>query len=203
MDLDPQRYLGVQGKHSDYRSIPSFVPTTASVEEEEVVLGDGVTLKLKNSKPKLENLTPAQWIIGSVRILADIISNTPAPDLRQTVLDYLSHTAKMGELATRYTWASVITLDDEYRRRQAEFNFRWGADTPHMSTLVLRERDRGKPKRPTAPIKPKTMPTCNLFNYGKTCHYGRECRYQHVCAICGEGHARIQHPSQDEGNKRE
>ena len=33
--------------------------------------------------------------------------------------DYMAYTAKTGELASKYTWASVLAYDQEYRRRQA------------------------------------------------------------------------------------
>ena len=52
--------------------------------------------------------------------------------MKRVTLDYLSHTSKMGELATRYTWSSVILLHDEYRRQQAAYRFHWGSDTPQL-----------------------------------------------------------------------
>ena len=74
----------------------------------------------------------------------------------------------MGELATRYTWSSVILLDDEYRRQQAAHGFRWGSDTPHMSMLVLREREKQKHRHPEdQPIKPQESPVCHMYNSGK------------------------------------
>ena len=145
LDLDPQAYLRKGNTTNNYRPIVNYIPRAANCEEEEVEIAAGVSIKLKSSaKTKLENVTPAQWTVANARILAELLDDTPASDTKRVTLDYLSHTAKMGELATRYTWSSVILLDDEYRRQQAAYGFRWGSDTPHMSMLVLREREKQK-----------------------------------------------------------
>ena len=41
---------------------------------------------------------------------------------------YLRYTIKIGELNQKYTWASILLYDDDYRRRQAELDFPWGSD---------------------------------------------------------------------------
>ena len=41
----------------------------------------------------------------------------------------MAYTAKLGELASRYTWASLLLYDQEYRCRQAAAHFRWDADS--------------------------------------------------------------------------
>ena len=48
----------------------------------------------------------------------------------------------IGELAARYTWQSVLLLYEEYRQRQAKQDFAWGTPDPHLSTVMLRDRDR-------------------------------------------------------------
>ena len=44
------------------------------------------------------------------------------------------------ELAARYTWQSVLLVDEEYRQRQAKQDFPWGTDAPHQGTVTLRDR---------------------------------------------------------------
>ena len=185
LDLDPQAYLRKGNTTNNYRPIVNYIPRAANCEEEEVEIAAGVSIKLKSSATtKLENVTPAQWTVANARILAKLLDDTPASDTKRVTLDYLSHTAKMGELATRYTWSSVILLDDEYRRQQAAYGFRWGSDTPHMSVLVLREREKQKHRHPRSTIKPQERPVCHMYNSGKTCTYGKECCFScHVLII--------------------
>ena len=110
--------------------------------EEEVDLTEDISLKLKSgAKPKLENIKPAQWVAANALILADIITTDQLEvPLHTLVLDYMSYTVKIGHLANRYTWQSVILFDDEYRDLQAQNHFRWGCDSSHLSTVALVER---------------------------------------------------------------
>ena len=74
--------------------------------------------------------------------------------------DYMAYTAKIGELASRYTWASVLAYDQEYRRRQA-------ADSQHLCTVLLKE----KAATPTG-IKPRGGQTAaELDPAAKKCAY--------------------------------
>ena len=93
------------------------------------------------------------------------------------------------ELAARYTWQSVLLVDEEYRQRQAKQGFPWGTDAPHLGTVML--RDRGLQLAPqqkkattggnanrSRPIGPSGKELCLQFNRG-TFHYGARCQYEH------------------------
>ena len=130
---------------------------------------------------------------------------------RQFLSDYLVYTVKVGELATRYTWASVLLYDDDYRRMQSELSFRWGSDAPHLSTVILKERDSSKlpGKQPFSKVPASTDSSseklkfrhCGHFNTGKECPYGQDCKFPHVCSICGRNHSRANH-KEDAGKPR-
>ena len=75
----------------------------------------------------------------NTKFLAEISALGPVV-LRSVLDDYLAYTVKIGELATRFTWALVLLYDDDYRRRQAEMDFCWGSDAPHLSMVILKER---------------------------------------------------------------
>ena len=45
----------------------------------------------------------------------------------------------IGELATGYTWQSVM-FDAERQQRQAADKFAWGDQAPHQSTVILCDR---------------------------------------------------------------
>ena len=172
--------------------IVDFIPATM-INEEEVTLGGSVILKV-NAKPKLEKVSPGMWISANVKILQKLMEDDDFD-----VMAYLRYTAMIGELATRFTWASVLLFDDEYRKRQAENKFVWGTDAPHLSTVLLRERPP-QPKagkqggnqaaRPQATGGPGA--TCRQFNRG-ACTYGATCKYEHVCSVCGGLHASKDH----------
>ena len=76
------------------------------------------------------------WIAANARIMA-----AHHDDLDHgTAKDDMACTAKIGELASRYTWASVLAYEKEYRRRQAAARFRWGSDSQHLCTVLMKEK---------------------------------------------------------------
>jgi hypothetical protein len=210
LDLNPQVFLNMPTAASPstgkYRAIVDYVPKTARRNEEEIELASGVTIKLKaGSKLKLENVSPAQWVTANSLILADIVQKeSPHSDVRSLVLDYLSYTAKIGELANRYTWASVMIYDDDYRDKQARLGFRWGCDSSHLTTVSLEERSfkrqpaNNKGNKAFKVVKPKDR-SCNYYNEGK-CFHGDKCKFPHTCSTCGKAHPAIEH--QDIGGKQ-
>ena len=100
-------------------------------DTEEISLGPGATLKLIS-------VSPAMWIAANARIMAALYDSD---DLDHgAAKDYMAYTAKIGELVSRYTWASVLAYDQEYRRQQAAARFRWGSDSQHLCTVLLKEK---------------------------------------------------------------
>jgi hypothetical protein len=86
----------------------------------------------------------------------------------------------VGELATRFTWASVMIFDDEYRQRQAREKFPWGRDAPHLSTITLRDRHpqqqqqqgkKGQGGANRGAVGPSGKEFCIQFNRGQ-CSFG-------------------------------
>ena len=126
--------------------------------------------------------------------------------IRQIFKDYIAYTAKIGELATRFSWPSVLLFDKEYRERQAMYNFRWGVDCPHLSTVFLKERvstSGWKPKGAGAYGKQSSRgnvaassegprPFCKQFNRG-ACTYGTRCNFEHSCSECRGNHSFADH----------
>lgn len=54
------------------------------------------------------------------------------------VKDYLAYRAKVGELACRYSWQSILEFDNEYRKRQAESKFRLlPSSSPRLNRKIL------------------------------------------------------------------
>ncbi|KAK7096602.1 hypothetical protein V1264_005878 [Littorina saxatilis] len=203
VDLDPSVYLTARRKDSGESAlrVVDFI-SSAARESEEIDLGGGISLKMAGQKQKLERVSPAMWMAANGRIMAELIKNGEL-DTEESVFDYIAYTVKVSELACRYTWASVLMYDDEYRSLQAATGHRWGADTPHLSVVALREKPIGtgqQRQQPgtnvAAPNKRRTnakgIPFCLQWNKGN-CTYGDRCNFDHSCATCGKA----DHPSKD------
>lgn len=59
-------------------------------------------------------------------------------------MDYMAYTANIGELATKYTWPSVIQYDDDYRVHQFDFKYPCGSDSPHLTAVNLEVHTKGQ-----------------------------------------------------------
>ena len=209
MDMDPRVYLDKHrpGENSGavkVLRIADFIPGGAKTEE--IDLG-GATIKLKEgrSRLKLDQISPSQWITANARIMGQLRSSGSLGP--EEVTDYLAYTAKIGELASRYTWTSVVLYDNDYRECQAMYQFRWGSDSPHLATVHLRERN-------TPAGKLDSMSTGNVrvgnsrlvkkvcwqFNAGQ-CQYGAKCRFSHVCTACNRPHPFTEHNSSNVTSK--
>ena len=97
--------------------------------------GQSIIVKTGAKKLKLENINPAQWISANARIMAELLKQGK---LQQHQIPlYLSYTPKIGDLALRYARQSVLAYDNEYRYLQANMQFLWGLDAPHLGTWDL------------------------------------------------------------------
>ena len=171
------------------------------VAEEEVALGGGVTLKI-NSKPKLEKVSLAMWVVANTRMMKAMMAR---PEF--CVEQYLTYMEMIGELACRFTWTSVLLFDEEYRQRQAAVGFPWGTEAPYLSTVLLRDRQQGaasstQQHRPhgqgqgghrARPLGATGREICLQFNTRGVCAFGNKCNFEHTCLTCG----RDDHPSWD------
>jgi hypothetical protein len=175
------------------KRLVDFVPNHSRPEE--VELSDGVYVR-KDKPVKLESVNPAQWVVASNKILLAMWDESHMS--LQEVRDYINHQIKIGELATRYTWASVIQYDQEYRDKQAEMQYSFGSDAGHLSRVILRDRDSVS-KQPQTKAKAKykdSHSVCLLFNTEKGCHFASKCKFEHVCSVCMKGHSRMEHPGE-------
>lgn len=151
--------------------------------------GQSIVLKSASRKVKLDNISPAQWISANARILAELLH---VGKLQATqVPNYLAYTAKVGDLALRYSWSSVLHYDYEYRFLQAQYQFEWSKDVPHLATTRLRERLNGS--TPSSAKSQTKKPVCRNFNT-KGCSF-TNCSYRHVCSEpgCGKAHSKVNH----------
>ena len=97
------------------------------------------------------------------------------------------------ELSNKFTWASVLKYDDEFRHLQAIYNCPWSYDSLHLHTVLL--VPISAPSRQLPPRLGPTTPSlgsllANSTPEGKTLcrNYNRstggnlyECHFAHVC----------------------
>ena len=97
-----------------------------------------VVLKSGPKRPKLENVTLAQWSVANLAILYKLHGEDKLTE--EGLLDYLSYTTKICQLVQRYNSVSVLLYVREYRKLQCAREFRWGTDVPHLHSVYLQPR---------------------------------------------------------------
>ena len=212
-EFDPEFHL-LAGKPGTGINKPleiiDFVGMSIKIDQinEHVVsdLGDNQTFVLKSGpkKPRYDSITVWQWCLGAIRIqneltrLGRLVSEK---EKRQ----YMGYVCKTLELNSRFEWQSILEFDKEYRGHQARFNFAWGTEIPHLSSVQLRDKKQSfqsnsnKNKKPTqsgsfnSGKKNWSQKHCRDFNRDKCTH--SPCIFQHVCSVdgCGKPHPAFKH----------
>ena len=203
--------------------IVDFVSRIRPSEDEKVLSYDDnckLTLTLQDSKPKLSSVTIEQFNIANLRIFHELIFSGKITTLLD-IQDYLSYSIKVLEMATKYTWESVLLYDDEFRILQHTYGFSWGTDHSHLHEVVLMPRwvaklSRGSGHSSTSPYSssdmgnkgssnfvshlPNGSEICRLFNSRKGCQKS-PCKFSHACnrkvgsQACGKTHQGYLHPT--------
>ena len=206
---DVTAYIHTGKPKTRYKKVIDYIPASSQDAEddvEEYELGNGLSLIRGSKKNKLLDVTLSQWMVANTKILLEMrkeMSHLPSDVCKIVEEQYLHYTIKIGELNAKYTWASVLRFDDNYRRRQAELDFPWGTEAQHLSNVTLKERQPNSPrvkkrrisgdltKKIVSPCKPAQF--CGYFNDGEKCPHGSECHFPHICESCGKNHRGIEH----------
>ena len=121
---------------------------TEGREEGSIKVGD-VELNLVESKPKLDSVTPLQYMEASLWILRELALKDGAS--LSHVLQYVGYLVKIANMGQRFQWKFVIKYDSEYRKAQAEASFPFGADSSYMMQLFLHDQPAVEAKPPHQP----------------------------------------------------
>ena len=178
--------------------IPDFVSSLPVVLEEdrETVLGasGGTQIILKTShekKPPLNSITFPQWSAANFRIMHTLVKEG-ALSTMSDIMNYISYSTKVSELAKIYPIARVVHYDDLYRRMQFATGCKWGTESQFIYQQSLLKPDTNQPgstkqaNRPPGRSSPTINPTtgkqvCYDFQRRQGCSYGTACKYDHVC----------------------
>ena len=124
---DPQIFLesAASGKSvSTHLDITDFISNT--VEEEIIVGGNGtqqVIVKSGPRKPKLENVTLAQWSVANLAILYRLVGESKLH--AGNILDYLSYTTKICQLVQRYTLIQYCCMTESTDKCKLDMGLDW------------------------------------------------------------------------------
>ncbi len=189
--------------------------------DEDILHGGGeapltIIARKGSARLKFSEVSPAQWMAANARVMAELIKEGHLSS--DGIMQYLGYTAKIGELATTHTWASVLSYDREYREAQSALEFVWGADSPFIHNKCLIQRASkakaiapggarvaqlpGQPKPgKRGPFTPNGEEICRLYNI-QSCHLGPACKRVHVCRIqgCGLPHPASEHSKNGQSN---
>ena len=208
-EFDPAYHLSA-GKSSSGNQKPldimDFIGLSCKVDNEfeQVVseIGEGSSLILKtcNKKVKYESITVWQWALAAIRIQDELVrlGSLPSETARR---QYMGYCCKILELNSRFEWLSILYYDKEYRGHQARFNFPWGTEIPHLSSIQLREKrpafqpqsNRKNNKQSSQSRNSSSKNICRDYNKDKCTHV--PCIYVHKCSVegCGKSHPASQH----------
>jgi hypothetical protein len=214
--LDPRVYLRAPKQSDPHLDICDFVNLSAPVRIEVTESSDALSLfdqimkaKTGPRKPKLEDVTIAEWGMANQRIMAELF-NPPGPETEY----YMAYTLKIFEMFTKFDRVRVLEYDRAYRIKQAASKFLWGTDLPHCSAMTV----AAPPRHPIRQFGPTAQhsghvsqqggrrrqgtygsagkPICSMYNQQSGCRFGQKCNYSHICDQCRESHPSFVHSSQ-------
>ena len=201
--VNPLVYLTGPSAETKAYDICDFVNLSAPItvewsecKDSAEVLEQYIKAKSGAKRPKLEDVTVAQWGIANTRIMdklfhADGIVNTIG--LRQ----YMAYTCKVFELLQKYDRVKVLQYDRRYRMLQATHLFPWGTDLPHLDSMHLTQEISNKQtsgKTTAGGQQGKQQSTiCHMYNQLHGCKFGQRCNFKHVCNKCQAGHPEFAH----------
>jgi hypothetical protein len=206
--VDPLVYL-TGSKRSEALDICDFVNLSPPVRIDVgacngpgEVLEEFYKAKTGVRRPKLQDVTVAQWGLANSRIMDQLFFCDGAPG--EGVRHYLAYSAKVFEMFGKFDKVSVLEYDRRYRIYQAASDppFVWGTDVPHLDTMALASASTSKPgyrssytnARPSSQDTkvPKTQ-HCNMYNTIQGCRFGTRCNFLHQCHKCTGPHPQFIH----------
>ena len=144
--------------------------------------GESLTMKVRDEHP-YAGISILEYGAANMRLMNHLLRSGKLS--RDKVEYYLAYTTLIFELGDKYEWRDVLNFDFQYRERQEEIGFEWGAMVSIMELQLL----SGSKSRNNLPIdKPKWIPRggklkveiCRNFANTGQCNYGENCKFKHV-----------------------
>ena len=152
--------------------------------------GENLTMKIRDEHP-YAGISTLEYGAANMRLLNYLISNDILP--REKIEFYLAYTTLIFELGEKYEWRDVLNFDFQYRERQAEIGFDWGAMVSVMELQLLggtknrmfspqQGQDNYYNKKWNPNNKKTKSDLCRNFANTGECAYGDQCKFKHVRA---------------------
>ena len=97
-----------------------------------------VKAKLGPTRPRLEDVSIAQWNLANMRIL-DILLDSP--ETLGPVCYYMAYTMRINTYFGKFDRVKVLLYDRAYRIKQAQFHTPWGIDVGFIKDDSLLDGD--------------------------------------------------------------
>ena len=206
--IDPLVYLTGQPTR-EALDIYDFVhltsPTTRLDVQEltspDAVLNEYYRARAGPKRPKLQDVSIAQWRLANVRIMDKLLCDSGLQGATAS-RHYMAYSAKIFEMFATFDRVSVLEYDRKYRMYQAAHGFPWGTDIPHLNTMTLRPLQHHSKGQSSSYHQDRQSashekPTCKMYNTISGCKFGQRCGFYHRCSVCAERHPAFTHDSRE------
>lgn len=188
--FDPRAILIVKAKEVKAVHITEFLPDSVMKRRRSGVRNfkvgqssstDSFVLTQENDS-SYSGISIEEWGAANCRLMNFLLQSGRL--LRDDIEYYLAYTAKIFDLANKFTWHSILQFDQQYREVQAEYNMVWGTYAPQLEFQLLQPKTNA-PTQQRRNIAPRLQEDCRLFKARGYCTFGNDCKYRHVAADKG------------------
>jgi hypothetical protein len=92
----------------------------------------------KNEENAYFNISMEEWGAANCRLMSYLLQEGKLS--RKDIDYYLAFTTKIYDIASKFTWQSILSFDRQYREVQAEFNMQWGTFSPQLEYQLLQHK---------------------------------------------------------------
>lgn len=179
LGFDPRAVLVLKSRNNKAVHITEFLPE--HVKRRRTPKNYRVTQSASNDvqftteqETTYAGISVDEWGAANMRLLNYLLSSEK---MKYRDVDYYhAYTTQIFDFAGRYSWASVLAFDQQYREMQAQNGFPWGTFAPQLELLLL------QPKASAAPGTSRPYDAteeCKMFKARGSCPFGQRCKYRH------------------------
>lgn len=171
--FDPRAILILKSKNKKTVHITEFIPEHINKRRAH---RNKNSIGTSNEAVDYAGITIDEWGAANGRLLNFLLSSHNLA--RSDIEYYIAYTTQIFDFATKYTWASILVFDQQYRELQAHHGFKWGTFAPQLEMQLLQPKTTQQPSdmRRVA----DTTEECRMFRAKGSCSFGSKCKFRHV-----------------------
>jgi len=184
---DPRAILVMRASNNKTIHITSFLSEDTKKrlrnkrQQYLVQQGESLTMRVRDEHP-YAGISIFEYGAANMRLMNHLLTHGKLE--RDKVEYYLAYTTLIFELGEKYEWRDVLNFDFQYRERQEEIGFEWGAMVSIMELQLLSGNKRNTPPMDNMKWNPRggkpKVEICRNFDNTGECSYGESCRFKHV-----------------------